>query len=192
MTALIPNVGQVSYSIEQTHPDTDRSTAATVAAMQRCIQASVSHPAVIAAAAQALGCVSPAAPAWRKAQAIWEYVHRSIRFRPDEEALDQYFGLPQDMELLQRPELLLASRAGDCDDFTMLACSLLACVGVPSRIVTVAADRETPWRWSHVYAVALDESGDAIPMDTSHGQLFGGFGCEIPANRVFRRQEWAS
>src|ERR1041384_1370523 len=110
--------------------------------MNSCIQAAHDQPAVVTATRQALRSVAMSAPAWRKAQAIWEWVHRNIRFKPDEEILAQYFGLPADMELLQRPELLLATRRGDCDCFTMLACAMLLCAGVPYRIVTIAAESD--------------------------------------------------
>lgn len=186
--AQIPGIGSIPYTLQPVNPNTDLSTAATIADMRQVVQHSADHPAVVAATRQALGCVGSSAPAWRKAQAIWEWVHGNIRFEPDEQQLSEYYGLPEDMELLQRPELVLATRVGDCDCFTMLVCSMLAAAGVGSRIVTVKADQGEPHRWSHVYPVAVMESGSTIPMDASHGRWFG---WEVPAGRVFARKEWA-
>jgi transglutaminase-like putative cysteine protease len=186
--AHIPGIGQIPFSLQPVDSHTDRSTAATIAAMRTCILEAAYSPAVIQAMRQALGPVGLGAPAWRKAQAIWEWMRRNVRFVPDEDALARYFGMPDDVELLQRPELLLLTRRGDCDCFTMLTCAMLAAAGVDYRIVTVKADPQAPDRWSHVYAAAITEQGDEIPMDTSHGRVFG---WEVPADRVYARAEWA-
>lgn len=166
--------------------DTDRSTAQTVAVMYRLVDQSYRNPAVIAATREACRRCAPSDPAWRKAQDIWEWVHSNIRFLPDEEILNRYL-LPEDLEYIQRPELLLATREGDCDCFTTLTAAMLKCAGVEPRIITIAASLETPNRWSHVYAAALDEAGKEIPMDTSHGDYMG-----WEASRYFRRREWAA
>jgi transglutaminase-like putative cysteine protease len=175
------------YTIYPTSPNSDRSTADTVVIMYAVIEQSYRRPEVIAATREACSLVGMYDPAWRKAEAIWEWVHANISFMSDEEILVRYFGLPDDLELIQRPELLLFTRAGDCDCFTTLTASMLKCAGVTPRIVTIAADSDTPRRWSHVYGIAVDEAGKKIPMDTSHGRYFG---WEAP--RWFRRQEWVS
>jgi transglutaminase-like putative cysteine protease len=144
------------------------------------------QPAVIRATRAALGSIGPGAPAWRKADAVWRWVHGNIRFVPDEEWLAAS-GLRQDAELLQLPELLLTTRAGDCDCFTILLCSMLAAAGVDWRIVTICADPEDPTRWSHVYAVAVLEDGSELPMDASHGRFPG-----WQARGWFQRAEWVA
>ena len=185
--AQIPNLGPVPYTVQPASPDTDTSTGQTVALMNEYIQAGQFHPLVVRVTREALAAVPMDAPAWRRAMAVWDWMHRRVRFVADEEQLASYYGLPESMELLQRPELLAVHRRGDCDDFTMLACAMLQCAGVPYRIVTIAADQNEPDRFSHVYAVAILESGQAVPMDTSHGRYFG---WEAP--RAFRRVEWPS
>ena len=50
--------------------------------------------------------------------------------------------------------------AGDCDDFSMLTAALLEASGIPWEFVTVAADRDSPGRFSHVYVRALVEEAD--------------------------------
>jgi transglutaminase-like putative cysteine protease len=176
-----------AISIYPTSPDTERSTRDTIALMHQCIERSYDAPAVIAATREALQGCGRRDPAWRIASAIWEWVHRHIRFISDEQILTEYLGLSPDLELLQEPALLLQTREGDCDCFTMLVCSMLRCAGVRYRIVTIAANPAMPDRWSHVYPVAISESGRELPMDASHGRYFG-----WQAPRYFRRQEWAA
>lgn len=195
-SAYIPGVGSVPYQIQPTNPQNEASTRATVGAMCQVIQQSVNQPSVRAAAADALRLVGLYAPAWRKCQAIWEWIQRNISFVSDEEVLERHYRLPQDVELLQRPELLLLTGRGDCDCITMLTCSLLGLAAVPWRIVTIAADWREPWRFSHVYPIALDEAGNRIPMDAS-AALQGNWGArrwgwEAPVERVYRKVEWVA
>jgi len=142
--------------------------------MQQYIRAAAVHPAIVDATRQALTCVPAGAPAWRKADAIFAWVKRHQRFETDESILARSFGLGPDNELLIRPELFLRARRGDCDDFTMLTCSMLLAAGVEARMVTIAADGGDPHRFSHVYALAVLENGESIPMDTSHGLTSAG------------------
>jgi hypothetical protein len=172
--------------IPSTPGDNDRSTAQTVGVMQWIIEGSYRRPEVIAATREALRGCAISDPAWRKAQDIWAWVHEHIQFMTDEEILSTYFGLPEDLELLQRPELLLATGAGDCDCFTMLTAAMLKCAGVEPAIETIAADPDLPGKWSHVYALAID-GGQVIPMDTSHGKYFG-----WEAKNAYRRRKWAA
>lgn len=175
-----------ALQITPTSPDSHRSTAQTVAMMNGYALSGQYNPDVIRATRAALGSIGPWAPAWRKCDAIWTWVHRNIKFVPDEEWL-QASGLPEDAELIQLPELLLVTRKGDCDCFTTLLCSMLAAAGVEFRIVTICADPDTPRRWSHVYAVAILEDGSELPMDASHGRFPG-----WQAPRWFRRAEWVA
>jgi transglutaminase-like putative cysteine protease len=183
----LPQFGEVSVERFPASPDNDLSVAQTVALMGAVIHASVEHPNVIAATREACAGVAIDAPAWRKAQAIFSWVKRHIRFMTDEAILARYYGLGPDFELLQKPELLLLFRRGDCDCFSMLTCSMLQCAGVPSRLITIAADTDEPERYSHIYAAAELETGELLPMDTSHGPYIG-----WQAPWCFRRQEWAS
>lgn len=165
--------------------DTDSSTAATIGLMQQYILAASQNPDIIAAAQEALRGIPDYAPAWRKADAIWAWVKANFRFQTDEAILAHSFGLGPENELLIRPELFLQVRTGDCDDFSMLTCSLLRAAGVPAQLVTIAADPGEPGRWSHVYAAVVLENNNTIPMDTSHGLYFG---WESP--RSYRKAAW--
>jgi transglutaminase-like putative cysteine protease len=155
--------------------------------MGAVIDASTQHPNVIAATREACAGLAMDTPRWRKARAVFDWIKPRIRFMTDESILRRYYGLGPDVELLQKPELLLLFRRGDCDCFSMLTCSMLQCARVPCRLVTIAADSDTPGRYSHIYAAAVLESGELLPLDTSHGPQVG---WEAPW--CYRRQEWAS
>jgi transglutaminase-like putative cysteine protease len=187
MDMLLPSFGMASVDQFPASPDNDQSVAETIALMGGVIDASSQHPDIVQATRAALAGLAQSAPAWRKAQAIFEYVKRHVRFMSDEAILARYFGLGPDFELLIKPELLLRFRRGDCDCFSMLTCSMLTCAGVPCRLVTIAADQDEPDRFSHVYAGAVLETGELLPLDTSHGPYPG-----WQAPRRYRYQEWAS
>lgn len=180
-----------SITVQPANPnDNEQSTRDTIALMRSYVQAAAYQQPVVDATRAALSRIPASAPAWRKCQAIYEYICRQIRFKTDEQALVD-MGRSPDQELLIPPYLLLACRAGDCDDFAQLTCAMLECAGIRSMFVTLAADPEEPWRWSHVYALAILEDGSHLPMDTAaRAQGRGrGFGWQAP--RAFRRQEWS-
>jgi transglutaminase-like putative cysteine protease len=183
----LPSFGFASLEKYPASPDNDKSVAQTIALMGSIIESSTEHPNVIAATREACAGIGTAAPAWRKSQAIFEWVKQHVRFMTDEAILAKYFGLGPDQELLIKPELLVLFRRGDCDCHAMLTCAMLRCAGVDCHLVTIAADQDEPERYSHVYAVAVTEDGRLLPMDTSHGQYAG---WEAPW--CFRRQEWAA
>lgn len=90
-------------------------------------------------------------------------------------------------EYVCTPRYLLRTMAGDCDDYVVLIGSLLKSIGVPIRIVTIAADREEPGRLSHVYLEALAH-GQWIPLDATQGHSYPGW--QPP--RYFRKKVWES
>lgn len=185
MTVQLPHFGPVEVERFFASADNDLSVAETIALMGSVIDASSSHPAIVQATRLACSSFGRSAPAWRKAQAIFSYIQARVVFMPDEAILARYFSLGPDFELLIKPELLLHFGRGDCDCHSMLACSMLRCAGVDCRLVTIAAETDQPERFSHVYAAAVLESGELLPMDTSHGMRAG---WEAPW--CFRRQEW--
>src|SRR5579863_743018 len=118
MNAQLPAFGLASVSRTPCNPEADASVAATIALMQRYIEAASQTPEIQQALVQAMNGVPMSAPAWRKADAIWHWVRRHFRFQSDESILATSFGLGPDNELLIRPELFLRVRRGDCDDFS--------------------------------------------------------------------------
>jgi hypothetical protein len=173
--------------------DSAASTAQTVERMAQHITSSAGDPFVIEATRRAVSyCrVKGAHPEDRKseqAKAIWFWIKANIHFEQDDARIRQLFREPDQLELLIEPRVLLRMRkpAGDCDDFTMLACAIMHELGIPNWIVTVRADRQDASRWSHVYCAAVIH-GRPFVMDCSHGQRPG---WEVPY--FFGRQFWDS
>jgi hypothetical protein len=172
-------------------PDDTKATAQTVRKMCEHIAGAVKDPATQAAAATALKRFGNVAlsQARRRAWSAWWYAKHLVKFVSDDTLLASMLNEHDQRELLNPPPVLLrmSKPQGDCDDFTMLVCSLLKCLGVPFEIVTIAADPAEPSRWSHVYAVALVEDGGRLPIDASHGKFPG---WEVPLEHILRYQAW--
>jgi Transglutaminase-like superfamily len=100
-----------------------------------------------------LGVIHDAGAASRaeldQALAIGEWVQRNI------------FYVHEHGEILQRPATTLRLRAGDCDDFAILICSMLGTVGIREKACIIKTGKGTgaaavgPMRYSHIFAVAL-------------------------------------
>jgi hypothetical protein len=84
--------------------------------------------------------------------AIHRWVQTQVRYTRD----------PVGQETVQSPEYTaFTSRAGDCDDFTVLEAALLGALGHPTRFVTIGF---TPRAFSHVYLEA-NLRGQWLPLD---------------------------
>lgn len=122
-------------------------------------------------------------------RAVYYWIQRNIKFVSDEDTLvnELHRDVPIDgMELLKSPEMLLVTKTGDCDDFSTLLVSMLINLNFKSRFITIAADSQLPWKFSHVYVKTfLSDSNSWIPLDCSHG-LFPGW----EHRPRFREQEW--
>jgi len=127
---------------------------------------------------------------------VWRTVTGRMRFQEDEDSAE---GMPigdtELAEVLIRPRDVARTSGcyGDCDDFSMYTACLLETMGIPCAFCTIAAEPDEPMRYSHVYVVAYvpmsDGSRVRVPLDTSHGPVFGhGPGWESPV--AFRRREW--
>ena len=120
--------------------------------------------------------------------AIHRWVRSSCRFVHDDRtsAWLQPFDQRPIVEILLRPVEMLHFRRGDCDDFSMLAASMLLAAGVECNFVTVAAHPSTPEDFTHVYvAAAYPATGRRIAVDASHGPQLG---WEAPS--YGKRVEW--
>lgn len=171
--------------------DSDVATRQTVERMAQHVRTDSADPLVEWCAQDARRRFAGSVPSRRSdAWAAWWFVKHCVKFEQDDSLLSRLLNdHDQQMELLISPAVMLRmqSRRGDCDDFTMLVCALLACLGCPWQIVTVAADPQEPWRWSHVYAAAVMEDGTRIPLDASHGKFPG---WEVPSGHILRYQAW--
>lgn len=167
--------------------DNNRSTEQTVAAMAHHIQAAMLDPAVYKVGANL--AASSSGSRRDLAASVWEWCHRNIRFAQDEDLLAAQLGRRDELELLISPSVMVRSsvKQGDCDDYTMMACSLLSFVGLPAYIKTFKCDRRDPERWSHVCAATALEDGSIFPLDASHGDYPG---WQVPADDIFESQLW--
>ena len=113
---------------------------------------------------------------WGQIHAIYDFAH-SFYFVND----------PVMKEALRPTRDLLELMAGDCDDINgNVLPALLGTIGYETRLVTIAADPESPDLFSHVYCeVYID--GEWIPLDAARpGAVF----AVAPAH--FYRREWWS
>lgn len=156
----------------------DAGIAQTITVMQSLIDRGAVDPQI---REQALGIVRQASASSRDSQAeiaaIFWWAKTHMRFQKDVSG----------GEYVCSPQYLLRTMAGDCDDYTVLIGSLLKAIGIPTRIVTIAADREEPDRLSHVY---LEASGGGAwtPLDATQEQSFPGWSPP----RYFRKKVWES
>lgn len=160
-------------------------TTDTVAAMVTQIGQTVHSPQVSKATAQALRGIGSSDR--EKAHAIFRWIKRNVKFVKDSSIIEKGPKLVDTDEALIAPDRLLTmpKPQGDCDDFTQLASAMLWNAGIENSIVTIAADREEPQRFSHVYnQVSLRGVGE-VPFDSSHGKELG---WEAPV--YFRKKVW--
>jgi hypothetical protein len=169
-------------------PDSDSATQLTVQKMCEYIDAGAADDVCRWWALQAYqkfarGSQDPKQLCW----GVWWLVKHSVRFAKDEPRLFQV-GEPEALDLLIAPAVLVRDPQPkeDCDGFTMLVCCLLKILGIPSLIVTVAADPDNPERWSHVFPMA-QFGGINLPLDASHGKFPGWM---VPREHIYRWQAW--
>jgi Transglutaminase-like superfamily len=87
-------------------------------------------------------------------KALFEWVQQNVRYTKD----------PFRVEVLHSARRMLALRAGDCDDMTILLGAMLEAIGHPVRIVLAGPDPLQPRLFTHVYLEAYDR-GHWIPLD---------------------------
>lgn len=174
----------VSYTtFERPDPPCDETaTAQTIGMMATLATLDSAAPQIISVTREATaGCTTDRL----RAAAIHRWVKNRVRFVQDS-SLAGFDPNPDQAEVLVRPVDLLAmpAPAGDCDDFSMLAASMLRAAGIPCGFVTIAAEPDSP-DYSHVYVLVFTRAGDQIPLDASHGPRLG---WEAPA--IHKRRVW--
>jgi hypothetical protein len=193
-----PDYGQfVNYELHDLPDDADGQVEQTISLMRGYVNADKLAPAVgrqVLASQMAGG---------DPVECVFNHVHAAMRFRNDDEIHGRIFGgwkpggMGDVIEIISRPvDTAVAIERGfipeeDCDGFSTYAAALLAAQGIPCAFVTVGADAEEPWRYSHVYVVAYPVTGKyagrRVALDTSHG---GHCGWECP-NRYGKLREWS-
>ena len=88
-----------------------------------------------------------------KCQAIFAYMVNNTHYRLDNDG----------EQLIKSPARLLADKCGDCKSYTMFIACCLHCLGISCKVRFVNFDGGS--QWTHVYAVAIDETGNEIIMD---------------------------
>ena len=94
-----------------------------------------------------------------EARAVHEWVRDNIRFVRD----------ITDVELIHDAERVLQFGQGDCDDKSILFCSLLESIGHPTRFVAIGF---APDEYSHVYSETL-LGKTWVASDTTENVPFG-------------------
>jgi hypothetical protein len=158
----------------------DAGVAQTIGVMRQIVDDAVKDPAVNAAAIQLVRGVTDSFSRDQKAQAIYAAVANRWLYVEDP------VGPFGPKETVRPVRLLLQTFAGDCDDATILICSLCGTIGIPCRIVTIAADPSSPREFSHVYPEAEIAPGQFVAMDVARpGSAYG-----VPPPRYFRKRVW--
>lgn len=100
-----------------------------------------------------LACNMPGSDVKSVCKSIFDFVDQNIRYKMD----------PFQKQWIRTPARLWADREGDCKSFAIFICSCLRCRGI-SHLFRFACyeGNEEP---THVYAVALDESGNEVIVD---------------------------
>lgn len=197
-----PNFGDVKYEVEDLPWDPDGQVERTIALMRRYAVEDAQTDAVKDEVRRALQGMAVQDLGEREvAERVWRYVKSKMNFANDNVVSgpveDQITGGNGDYitEVLIRPQDMarMPRGLGDCDDYSMLAASMLTACGIPSSFVTVAADPRIPDAYTHVYLCAYVRDGEnsswrrtRVPIDASHG---GYCGWEVE-NRLGKRREW--
>lgn len=167
-------------SVTQPIPQGDAGTAATIARMRDLIDQGVKNSTVHECAAWVLKSRRiPQFDFEAEARAIYLFVLGSIRFTRDIAG----------KETLHSAEEILRLGIGDCDDFTILLCSLLGTIGHKTRIITISSvpdyvDQDRPF--THVFPEVL-VNGRWITADAARREP--GFGKS--PRRYTRKRVWS-
>ena len=103
-------------------------------------------------------------------RAVQEYVRDHIRYVKD----------IRNVETISTPEKTLESGAGDCDDKSLLAASLLESIGHPARFVAVGY---SPGSYCHVL-VETRIANRWIPVETTENVPLGWYPPNMPGRMV--------
>jgi hypothetical protein len=160
--------------------DGDAGTAQTIRAMRRLIEQGKKDPRIHELAARIISrCPPEYTPAGEiaAARSIFDWGLANVRYTPDVTG----------KETLHAAWDVARLGIGDCDDFTVLFCSLLETIGKHTRIVTISSHAEDPKQFSHVFP-EVSVQGRWIPLDAARRSAAFAKGPE----HWYRRREWSS
>lgn len=157
----------------------DAGVEQTVRAMCRLIDEGKKDPLIHEAAANIIRNARVPAFDWAgEVEAIGEWVGRNVRFTRD------VYG----KETLHSAREIIRLGIGDCDDFTILICSLLGTIGVRTRIVTISSPNMDPKQFTHVFPEAEIEGHGWVPVDYARRSPRFGMGPQVYS----RRRVWST
>lgn len=155
----------------------DAGTSQTIAAMRGLIDQGKRDPTIHELAARIIRGSAVAPFDFRgEVNAIFAWVRHNVRFTRD------VYG---DEALHTAPEIVRLG-IGDCDDFTVLLCSLLETAGHHTRIVTISSNASDPEAFSHVFPEVELPNGQWLAVDAGRKRAAVGKSPE----HYFRRREW--
>jgi transglutaminase-like putative cysteine protease len=176
----VPFIGRALSSlrpslIHTSATNSDKSVADTIVRMREIVRISQTSPIVLYRVQEATAGLQSTATDRDVVRAIFYWIKGHIVFTQDE-TLNQNLGMSsfdaEDTELLITPDALLSMQTpqGDCDDFSMLAASMLGALNFNCAFVTIAADSSMSNVFSHVYLkVWLVDENKGMYFDCSHG-----------------------
>lgn len=88
-----------------------------------------------------------------RCRAVFDFVDKNIKYQID----------PLKKQWIRTPARLWSDGEGDCKSFSIFICSCLRCMGIPHLFRFAAYEGNSDP--THVYAVAIDESGKEIIVD---------------------------
>lgn len=94
-------------------------------------------------------------------EVVWRWVKENFRYKEEEG------------EQLFSPVVMLVTRVGDCDDFSMMVMSILRSGGAgKDRVKFATAITADDGKFSHVFVGLMTEVGVKL-IDSSHGPYYG-------------------
>ena len=123
--------------------------------LRRMIHTYKHNPVVREAAVEAIQTFhAPPKDKFAQALAIAEWAQQNVMY------------LHEPNEVFQTPTNTLRTRAGDCDDFTTLQCSMMASVAIPERMCLMSINGQ----WKHIFPVFVSKDKKKIPLDATLNQ----------------------
>lgn len=107
-------------------------------------------------------------------EAIQRYVSSTVNYCYDSRFLDEFF----------HPYITLMSRAGDCDDQTLLTCSLGEAVGIPMRMKLIGQHVDDPGRYNHIFSQGEVSPGNWVSCETIFKNLPLGWEAPSVSHRI--------
>jgi hypothetical protein len=140
MVNLFSNLGEMAVTVMPLAGG-DTGVEQTVRQMRRLIDQGKKDPVIRELAANIIRAAGvPAFDFVGESRAVYDWVRHHIRFTRD----------VYNVETLQSAREIVRLSIGDCDDFTVLICSLLGTIGHKARIVTISKPEDEK-HFSHVF-----------------------------------------